>query len=45
MLLSRLGKPSRLNPGKKSMGVAARIKAPPAGMLTSCTHTHTETQM
>lgn len=35
LVLSRLGNPSRLKPGKKSIAVAESIRVPPAGMLTT----------
>lgn len=35
LVLSRLGKPSRLKPGRKSMGEVDSIRVPPAGMLTT----------
>lgn len=45
LVLSRFGKPSRLKPGKQSMGVVESIRAPPAGILTTWTHTHTGSQV
>lgn len=46
LVLSRFGNPSRLKPGRKSIGVVESIREPPAGMLTTWTtssHTHTHT--
>lgn len=43
-VLSRFGNPSRLKPGKQSIGMVESMRAPPAGMLTNWTHIHKHTQ-